>query len=143
MFNHHHTPNITGESHAWWQFKSKFLIHPRDVIVWVPPGYNDDPYRRYPVLYVHDGQNLFDTTTSFMGVKWNLDNAAFHLIQDGVLEPFIMVGVYNSPDRIPDLRRRWRCRPCCSSRSCFAFLRPRIVAPGWFISHVLRVGGRG
>lgn len=102
MFNPHSTPNITGEPYLWWQFKSQFLAHTRDVIVIVPPGYHDDINRRYPVLYCHDGQNMFDSTTAFMGMKWNLDNTAFHMMQEGTLEPFIMVGVYNSPDRIPE-----------------------------------------
>jgi enterochelin esterase-like enzyme len=102
MFNLHHTPHITGETYAWWQFRSQFLVHARDVLVWLPPGYHDNPHRRYPVLYAHDGQNLLDATTSFMGVKWNLDNVAYSMIQDGMIEPFIMVAVYNSPDRIPE-----------------------------------------
>jgi enterochelin esterase-like enzyme len=102
MFRLHSTPNINGEAYGWWQFHSQFLGHPRDVIVWLPPGYHDNPDRRYPVLYAQDGQNLFDATTSFMGVKWNLDVTAQHLIQEGTVEPFIVVGIYNSPDRIPE-----------------------------------------
>lgn len=102
MFNLHSTPNITGESYGWWQFQSKFLGHSRDVVVLIPPGYHAQPERRYPVLYVHDGQNLFDATTSFMGVKWNLDTMSSELIQSGEVEPFITVGIYNSPDRIPE-----------------------------------------
>lgn len=102
MFNQHQSPYITGESYHVGQFRSKFLSHARDVVVWVPPGYHDDANRRYPVLYIHDGQNVFDESTSFMGVKWNADGAAYGLIREGVTGPFIMVGIYNSPDRIQE-----------------------------------------
>ncbi len=41
-------------------FHSRFLDRARDLVVYLPPGYDDDRHRRYPVLYMHDGQNLFD-----------------------------------------------------------------------------------
>ncbi len=72
---------------------------PRSLVVYLPPGYDDDPEKRYPVLYVHDGQNLFNESTSFNGVEWGLDEAAQRQIESGAIEPIIIVGVYNTEDR--------------------------------------------
>src|SRR5579862_4619958 len=56
-------------------------IRPRDVIVWLPPSYGSKPEKRYPVLYVHDGQNIFDPETSSFGVDWGVDETADKLIR--------------------------------------------------------------
>src|SRR5256886_2826321 len=58
--------------------------------------------KRYPVLYLHDGQNLFDGATSFIpGQEWRVDETAQRLIGAGKIEPLIIVGVYNTgKDRI-------------------------------------------
>jgi metallo-beta-lactamase class B len=55
-------------------FRSKFLPTARDVLVYLPPGYEDEDARRYPVLYLHDGQNVFDAATSFAG-EWGVDES--------------------------------------------------------------------
>jgi len=73
----------------------------RDVIVWLPPDYANNPERRYPVLYMHDGQNLMDATTSFSG-EWGVDETAQQLVGSGEVEPVIIVGVYNTSDRGPE-----------------------------------------
>lgn len=65
------------------------------MIVYLPPGYNDDPSRRFPVLYLQDGQNLFDQATAFLGNEWGLDETAEQMIEQGVIQPLIMVGIYN------------------------------------------------
>ncbi len=77
-------------------FKSKSIGDRRDVIVCLPPGYDASPDRRYPVLYLHDGQNLFDPATAFAGNDWGLGQLADDLICRGEIEPLIMVGIYNS-----------------------------------------------
>jgi len=74
-------------------------IKPRDIIVWLPPGYESDLQKRYPVLYMHDGQNVFDAVTSFLGSEWRVDEAADSLIRNGEMETIIIVGIYNSVDR--------------------------------------------
>jgi predicted alpha/beta superfamily hydrolase len=69
----------------------------RDVIVWLPPGYDDkDTSRHYPVLYMHDGQNLMDATTAAYSVEWGVDETAEQLVTAGEVEPLIIVGVYNA-----------------------------------------------
>lgn len=84
-------------------FKSRFIEEPRDVIVCLPPGYESSRERRYPVLYLHDGQNLFDPATAFAGNDWGLGQLAEDLIYRGEVEPLIIVGIYNAgPKRIAD-----------------------------------------
>lgn len=83
-------------------FPSTQLIHPRPVTVWLPPGYEAEPDRRYPVLYLHDGQNLFDPETAFGGVPWGVDDTAERLIRAGDAEPLLIVGVGNTPDRLKE-----------------------------------------
>src|SRR5256885_11342438 len=85
-------PNLTKHEN----FRSRFLPGERTIIVYVPPGYDDEPERRYPVLYLHDGQNLFDPKTAFGGSEWHVDESADELIEDGVIEPLIIVGIYNT-----------------------------------------------
>ena len=81
-------------------FESRFLAEPRDVIAYVPPGYDADAERRYPVLYLHDGQNLFDGATAFVpGQDWRVADTAEALIASGLIEPLLIVGIYNTANR--------------------------------------------
>lgn len=81
-------------------FGSRFLPYARTLTIHLPPGYDLDPRRRFPVLYLHDGQNLFDANTAFAGVPWRADETAERLVRAGACRPAILVGVANSPDRI-------------------------------------------
>jgi predicted alpha/beta superfamily hydrolase len=81
---------------------SRFLPRKRDIIVWLPPAYDENPKRRYPVLYMHDGQNLMDSATAYSGAEWRVDEAASQLVQAGEVEPLIIVGVYNTEDRFDE-----------------------------------------
>ena len=82
------------------KFESRHLPGPRDVIVYLPPGYDDHPERTYPVLYMQDGQNLFDGRTSFIpGRTWQMSEQADEAIQSGEVEPLIIVGIYNTGER--------------------------------------------
>ncbi len=81
-------------------FRSRFLPDARDVIVYLPPGYEDDVRRMYPVLYLHDGQNLFDPATSYVkGKTWMVREHADAAIEAGEVEPLVIVGIYNTGDR--------------------------------------------
>lgn len=78
-------------------FRSKFLRNLRSLAVYLPPGYHRESGRRYPVLYLQDGQNLFDGTTSFLpGQHWRAGETADAEIEAGRVEPLILVGVYNT-----------------------------------------------
>ena len=76
-------------------FPSRYLSTPRDLIVYLPPGYEESD-ARYPVLYLQDGQNLFDAATAFAGNEWRADITADDLIRRGCIEPLILVGLYNT-----------------------------------------------
>src|SRR5689334_21298070 len=77
-------------------FASQFLPDPRDIVVYLPPRYDEEAERRYPVLYLHDGQNVFERNTAFGGVEWQVDDTAEQLIAAGEIEPLIVVGIYNT-----------------------------------------------
>jgi predicted alpha/beta superfamily hydrolase len=70
---------------------------PREMIVYLPPMYEAEGERRFPVLYMQDGQNLFDPETSFIpGKYWRMGETADELIEAGAIEPLILVGIYNA-----------------------------------------------
>lgn len=92
-----HPTEIPTDLRKHPEFTSEFLAEPRDLIVYLPPGYDAEPDRRYPVLYLHDGQNLFEGATAFVpGQDWHVNETAEVLIRDGVIEPLMIVGVYNT-----------------------------------------------
>ena len=81
-------------------FASRFLPGERDVIVYLPPGYDAGSAHSYPVLYMQDGQNLFDPRTSYVyGRTWQVNENADAAIEAGEVEPLVIVGVYNTGDR--------------------------------------------
>ncbi len=78
----------------------------RKIRVWTPDGYDPaDKTKRYPVMYMHDGQNVFDAYTSFAG-EWQVDEAIAQMITEGY-EGAIVVGVDNGPDRTNELCPPW------------------------------------
>ncbi len=85
-----------GQLRKYDNFRSKFLRNQRDIVVYVPPDYDQQPERRYPVLYMHDGQNLFDAATAFNGQDWHVAQTADYAISAGLVEPLIVVGLYNT-----------------------------------------------
>lgn len=74
-------------------------LKPRDVVVWLPPDYYSDTTKKYPVLYMQDGQNIFNPATSAFGVDWRLDEIADSLINVNKIQELIIIGVYNTADR--------------------------------------------
>ena len=75
-------------------------VAPREVQIWLPPGYEASPHRRYPVLYLHDGQNVFDAAAA--GAEWQVDEAAQRLVEAGEVAPLIIVAVASTAQRIDD-----------------------------------------
>ncbi|MGI8958051.1 MAG: alpha/beta hydrolase [Chthoniobacterales bacterium] len=90
---------LTGNIQQHPQFKSRILRNRRDVQVYLPPGYRRSRGRRYPVLYLHDGQNVFDAATSFAGVEWGADESAERLTKKRLIEPVIIVAVANTGEK--------------------------------------------
>jgi hypothetical protein len=82
-----------GRVESWW------LGNGREVWVYLPPGYDRDTQRRYPVVYFHDGQNVFDAMTAFAGVEWGADETIERLVALGAMRPVIAVAVANTPER--------------------------------------------
>jgi predicted alpha/beta superfamily hydrolase len=93
---------LTGDIRFHHLFHSPQLNNDRTIIVYLPPGYNTHADQRYPVLYMHDGNNVFDARTSFAGVEWAADETAERLIESGKIPPLIIVGIYNNADRMAE-----------------------------------------
>ncbi|MEP6690109.1 MAG: alpha/beta hydrolase-fold protein [Gemmatimonadaceae bacterium] len=91
----HERHTLTGDIRFHKEFPSRFLKGAHDVVIYLPPGYDTERVRRYPVLYMHDGQNLFDAATAFGHTEWGVDETAQALILGGAIEPLIVVGIYN------------------------------------------------
>lgn len=89
---------ITGTVRYYHNFSSPLLKYTRNVVVWLPPSYFTQPQKKYPVLYAHDGQNIFDHTNG-AGDEWHMDETADSLIRKGKIEEFIIVGIANTKDR--------------------------------------------
>jgi predicted alpha/beta superfamily hydrolase len=79
-------------------FPSRIFRNTRKLRVWVPPGYEaaDNATRGYPVFYLNDGQNLFDSATAYTGVDWAVDDTADRLIRDTAVPSLIIVGIDNA-----------------------------------------------
>ena len=74
----------------------------RNVHVYLPRGYTQNTTRRYPVVYFHDGQNVFDSSTAFGGVEWQADETATREISQGRMREAILVGIDNTSARIQE-----------------------------------------
>lgn len=100
----------TGHLDRYPGFKSKY-VEARDVAVWLPEGYNKGD--SVDVLYMHDGQMLFDSTATWNGQEWHADEVAGRLMAQGKTRRFIIVAVDNTDDRLyeyfPD--KSWRYLP--------------------------------
>lgn len=93
---------VKGRLIYWTNVRSAFLGPSRHVEIWLPPGYDSASAQRYPVLYMHDGQNLFDPRIANTGVDWGVDEAIVRLVERGVIPPVIVVGAWSSPERGPE-----------------------------------------
>jgi enterochelin esterase-like enzyme len=90
---------VLGRLVYWTDVGSSFLEPTRHVEIWLPPGYDDDPAARYPVLYMHDGENLFDPRIANTGVDWGVDEAVVRLARRGIIPPIIVVGAWSTDAR--------------------------------------------
>jgi predicted alpha/beta superfamily hydrolase len=81
------------------ELSSRIFGNTRLVRVWLPPDYDGWGATRYPVLYLNDGQNLFDPVTAFVGVHWQVGETAARLIAEQKIRPLIIVGIDNTKNR--------------------------------------------
>lgn len=90
---------VTGTVIKVENFKSKFVI-PRHLEIWLPPSYDNDPQKYYPVVYMHDGENLFDPNQSkYSKTDWGIDEAMTRLIAEGKVREAIIVGAWSTSKR--------------------------------------------
>jgi enterochelin esterase-like enzyme len=95
----------TGQVDSWQDFESAHVAA-RNIDVWLPPGYATHPRKHYPVLYMHDGQNLFDPALSYTGIDWGVDEAMTRLIAEHRIREAIVVGIWNTPLRVQEYMPR-------------------------------------
>ena len=113
------------------EFESIYLPDKRDVIVYVPPGYDEQLERTYPVMYMHDGQNLFDGRTSFVpGRTWQVREHADAAIEAGEVEPLVIVGLYNTGDRrLPEYTQDESRQMGGGEADCYGLMITRELMP--------------
>lgn len=92
-------PRRTGHIESLGQIDSRH-VEPRAVQVWLPPGYHEPANRRWPVLYLHDGQNVFDARAA--GAEWMVDETAQRLAMAGRIDAPIIVAVDSTRRRADD-----------------------------------------
>jgi predicted alpha/beta superfamily hydrolase len=90
--------NILGALERHETFQSKFIA-PRHVDVWYPPGYFENIEACYPVIYMHDGQNLFDSALAFGGSGWEIDKTISQLMADKKIHGAMVIGIWNTDIR--------------------------------------------
>jgi predicted alpha/beta superfamily hydrolase len=94
---HEFPHTLTGDVRLQRHFHSRFLPDDRDIVIYLPPGYEQQTAQRYPVLYMQDGQNIFDAATCFSpGVERHFDERAQALINARAIQPLIIVGIYST-----------------------------------------------
>ncbi len=81
-------------------YRSTRLQHSRDIYVYKPKNYHRD--QTYPLIVMHDGQNLFDSSRAFGGRTWNAEHTLDHLIKTEQMSPAIVVAIDNTPDRMEE-----------------------------------------
>ena len=91
---------VLGRLEYWKNVPSKFLSVTRNIEIWLPPGYDDNSTNRYDVLYMHDGQNLFDPRIANTGVDWGVDEAVMRNVNAGKIKPVIVVGIWCTEQRL-------------------------------------------
>lgn len=93
---------VTGKIEVLEDVSSPQLGNKRNIYVRLPDGYDPKSNDRYPVLYMHDGQNLFDAKLSTAGIEWGIDEAATALEKVGRMRKTIIVGIANTKDRMKE-----------------------------------------
>jgi predicted alpha/beta superfamily hydrolase len=105
-----HISNCKGQIIEHSQFYSPQLGNRRTILVYLPPEYFTSPMKQFPVIYLQDGNNVFDTGTSFAGVAWNVEYAIEELTEEGLMRPCIAVGIYNTMGRMSEYTPSWSSR---------------------------------
>ena len=89
----------SGKIERMENFPSQFVA-PRNIDIWLPEGYNTN--NKYSVVYMHDGQMLFDSTQTWNKKEWLADEIFSQLISEKKIEPCIIIAIWNTPERITE-----------------------------------------
>ncbi|MBL8880372.1 MAG: alpha/beta hydrolase [Phycisphaerales bacterium] len=92
----------SGDIRVHADFASPQLGNKRTILVYLPRGYEKNINERYPVLYMHDGNNVFDAAGSANNMEWGADEAAEKLIEQKVIEKIMIVAIYNTENRFKE-----------------------------------------
>jgi len=96
--------STVGEYAYVHHFYSPQLQNFRDLVIFTPPSYYENSLKKdYPVLFMHDGQNLFNDSTSFGGVSWRCQDTVNLLVVEGKMDEIIIVGIDNTINRTAEL----------------------------------------
>lgn len=95
--------STTGQYQLIENVFSPQLNNTRSLVVYTPPSFRENPFATYPLLLMHDGQNVFNASTAFMGHSWEAATTIDSLIMGETLEEIVVVAVDNTPDRIDEL----------------------------------------
>ena len=74
-------------------------VMPRNVDIWLPRQYHTGAQQRFPVIYMHDGQNLFEHENADLGIAWDIDRVAQRMMDKKQIKPAIIVAIWSSPKR--------------------------------------------
>ncbi len=97
----------TGQLTIIPEFCSAYVSPCRSLRIYLPPSYNENNLKSYPVLYMHDAQNLFENATSAFGVEWEVDETMDQLIGSGDIKEAIIVGIDNTNNRMSEYTPTW------------------------------------
>ncbi|OYT12186.1 MAG: esterase [Bacteroidetes bacterium 4572_114] len=89
---------VQGTLNHYENFQSEF-VDGRNVDIWLPNGYSETGGKQFPVIYMQDGQNLFNPKTSYSGEEWGVDEAVTKLVKEQKIPEVIVVGIWNTPKR--------------------------------------------
>ena len=97
-------PEASAGEIVWWNdFAPAAQVGVRDVWIWFPPGYAEQSDRRFPVIYMHDAENIFDRRLSNFDKEWAVDEAIVRMSGRGDLREWIVVGLRSPVDRYQTL----------------------------------------
>lgn len=98
-FNKTNVSTMSEFGQSLGEFSSEILGNSRNVTVVYPPSYHSASHKKFPILYLHDGNNMFDSSQSYGGVEWALDKTAHQLMKANIIEELILVGIANTSQR--------------------------------------------
>lgn len=105
--------SILGQLDYWLDVTSQHVSEPRPVTIWTPPQYGEDANKRYRVIYVCDGQNLFDPRIENTGVDCGVDEAMMHVVASTGTDPAVVVATWSTAERGPEYSP-WHDTPTCA-----------------------------